>query len=193
MDNAIWRAVLVSQCHVKPEKLKPKTKVRLMLATLLAKNRCNHCGDVPTEGCTTIRVHTENYGQKLCKTCFRLPLYQEISHGWAVREFGIEGWHLARLHCRVVANGFDRMKMYNRQAVIDLVQLLQSSPQEPEHQEIAHAAAVEKFKLKPALLTSLPHRLVAAGNGHNRKLYNLRAVMDLAAASGCVPVVLSPK
>ncbi|OQR99654.1 hypothetical protein ACHHYP_05404 [Achlya hypogyna] len=193
MDNRIWRSLLVTQCHVKPEKLKPKTNARGMLATLLIKNRCEHCRNVYMTGCKTLRVHTEHYGKKLCKACTSLPLYREISQRDAIAQYGIEGWQLAPLPSRLISSGFNfeyeiayQKKMYNLQAVLDLVQKVQSSAPEPKDQEIAHTAARQKFKLQHYQLHTLPHRLVAAGNGYNRKLYNLQEVMDLAAAVGSV-------
>ncbi|OQS01772.1 hypothetical protein ACHHYP_00271 [Achlya hypogyna] len=90
MGAPIWRSVLVNQCNVKPEKLKPKTKVRLMVANLVAKHRCVHCGVACMSGLKTIRVKTEHFGKRLCPACTELPLFNEITHQDAVQEFGIE-------------------------------------------------------------------------------------------------------
>ncbi|OQR99650.1 hypothetical protein ACHHYP_20216 [Achlya hypogyna] len=163
MDNRIWRTVLVTQCYVSPHAPRLRSKARDMLATILAKSRCVHCGGTDVAGCKIIRVHTEHYGKKLCKVCTSLPLYREISHDDAITRYRIEGWQLAAVPNRLLTSTWDRevalpyrQKMYNLQAILDLVEKLQSSAQEAKDQEIAHTAARQSFADKEFECISRP-------------------------------------
>ncbi|OQR89527.1 hypothetical protein ACHHYP_06234 [Achlya hypogyna] len=118
IDSNIWKRVLLTQCNVHPSQFKPRTNIRKMAATLVAKNT-----NTPSNGCKTVLAHSEHRGTRLCYRCITLPKYQEITHRNAMRRFNLGNKLLWTLKYRCVSTGYRRSsscKLYNLQDVMDL-------------------------------------------------------------------------
>ncbi|EQC25707.1 hypothetical protein SDRG_16445 [Saprolegnia diclina VS20] len=132
MDDNVWRAMLLHQCHVQPSLLKPRTQTRKMVMNLAQKKSCERCDRFMAHGCRIIKVHTKHRGKRLCDHCFELPMFKEISHMDAIAEYKLTHEQLRGLRHRLVTMGDydlgERFKtmMYNLQAVLDLVVKLRS-------------------------------------------------------------------